>query len=164
MNNIILCGFMGAGKTVVGRELAKITGRRFIDTDEWIAREQGMAIEAIFAARGEEYFRELEHEACRHISQLKNCVVSTGGGALTFERNVEAFKKKDRIVFLDASFEVICDRIGDNTSRPLFRDKEQAKALYEERKSLYEAAADCVVDGDMSARKAALTLAQMLKK
>lgn len=164
MNNIILCGFMGAGKTVVGRELAKVTGRRFIDTDEWIERQQGMAIEAIFAVRGEDYFRELEHEACKDISALKNCIVSTGGGALTFERNVKAFKGKDKIVFLDASFDTICDRIGEGTSRPLFRDKEQAKALYDARKGLYEAAADYVADGDMSARKTALMLSQLVKK
>ena len=163
MNNIILCGFMGSGKTVVGKELAKIMGRKFIDTDELIEKEQGMAIKAIFTARGEEYFRELEYEACKKISDMKNCVISTGGGALTFERNVEVLKKGGKIVLLDASFDTICQRIGDSQSRPLFEDKEKARQLYDERKDKYLAAADYVIDGDLSARKAALDIADMFK-
>lgn len=163
MNSIILCGFMGSGKTVVGKELAKIMGCKFVDTDEMIENEQGVAIKAIFATHGEDYFRDLEHEVCKKVATMKNCVVSTGGGALTFERNVEAIKNGGKIVFLDASFDVICDRIGDSTTRPLFQDKEKAKALYDERKSKYLAASDYVVDGDMSARKTALEIASFFK-
>lgn len=163
MDNIVLCGFMGSGKTVVGKELAKIMGCRFVDTDEMIEEEQGIAIKAIFASRGEDYFRDLEFEMCKKVADLKNCVVSTGGGALTFERNVEAVKKGSKVVFLDASFDVICNRIGNSTTRPLFQDREKAKLLYDERKSKYLAAADYVIDGDMSARKTALSIAEMFK-
>ncbi len=60
--NIVLCGFMGSGKTVVGNELSKIMGRKFVDTDELIEQEQGVAVKAIFAAHGEDYFRDLEFE------------------------------------------------------------------------------------------------------
>ncbi|MGN1122960.1 MAG: shikimate kinase [Eubacterium sp.] len=161
--NIILCGFMGSGKTVVGGELAKIMGRKFIDTDELIEQQQGVAIKAIFAVHGEDYFRELEHECCKQIAQMKNCVVSTGGGAMTFQRNVDALKKTGKIVFLDADFDVICDRIGNSSTRPLFQDREKAKALYDERKSKYLSAADIVVDGNMSARKTAMTIAESFK-
>lgn len=161
--NIILCGFMGSGKTVVGNELAKVMGRRFVDTDEMIEKEQGIAIKAIFAAYGEEYFRDLEFKCCRKAADLKNCVVSTGGGAMTFERNVEAIKKGGKIVFLDADFDVICRRIGNSNTRPLFQDREKAKALYDERKSKYLAAADYVIDGNMSARKTALEIAELFK-
>lgn len=165
MNNIILCGFMGAGKTVVGRELSKLMGCRFIDTDEMIEKEQGIAIKAIFTAHGEEYFRELEHEVCKKVGAMKNCVVSTGGGALTFERNVEAVKSGGaKIVFLDASFDAVCERIGNSSSRPLFQDIKQAKMLYDERREKYEAAADYTVDGDLSARMAALTIADIFKR
>ena len=163
MNNIVLCGFMGSGKTVVGKELAKIMGRKFIDTDEMIEKEQGIAIKAIFASRGEDYFRELEYEVCKKISGLRNCVISTGGGALTFERNVSALKEGGKIVFLDATFETICARIGDNQTRPLFEDREKAKQLYDERKDKYLSAADYVIDGDLSARKAALDIAAIFK-
>lgn len=162
--NIILCGFMGSGKTVVGIELSKIMGRRFVDTDELIEEEQGVAIKAIFAAHGEDYFRDLEFECCKKVAELKNCVVSTGGGAMTFERNVEAIKQSGKIVFLDADFDVICERIGDTNTRPLFQDKAKAKALYDERKSKYLAAADIVINGNMSARKTAMDIAEMFKQ
>ncbi len=161
--NIILCGFMGSGKTVVGNELSKIMGRKFVDTDELIEQEQGVAIKAIFASHGEDYFRDLEFECCKNVAELKNCVVSTGGGALTFERNVEALKESGKIVFLDASFEVICDRIGNSNNRPLFRDRDKARELYNERKSKYLSAADYVVDGDMSARKTAMSIAELFR-
>lgn len=161
--NIVLCGFMGSGKTVVGNELSKIMGRKFVDTDELIEKEQGVAVKAIFAAHGEEYFRELEFECCKNVAELKNCVVSTGGGALTFDRNVEVLKESGKIVFLDASFDVICDRIGNSNNRPLFRDRDKARELYNERKSKYLSAADYVVDGDMSARKTAMSIAEIFR-
>lgn len=161
--NIILCGFMGSGKSVVGRELSKIMGRKLIDTDEYIEKEQGVSIKAIFATHGEDYFRDLEYEMCKKIAEIKNCIVSTGGGAVTFDRNVEVLKKTGKIVFLDADFEVICDRIGDSATRPLFQDKESARALYDERKAKYQACADIVVDGNMSARKTAIDIAAMFK-
>ena len=163
MNNIVLCGFMGSGKTVVGRELAKIMGAKFVDTDELIEKEQGVAIKAIFAAHGEDYFRDLEYEMCKKIAQMKGAVVSTGGGAMTFARNVEAIKQGSKVVFLDASFDVICDRIGNSTTRPLFQDREKAKRLYDERKDKYLAAADYVVNGDMGARKTALEIADLFR-
>lgn len=163
MKNIILCGFMGAGKTVVGRELAKMMGCRFVDTDALIEKEQGIAIKAIFAVHGEAYFRALERDICEQLGNTRNSVIATGGGTLIVPENVEAVRRGGKIVFLDASFETICDRIGDNTTRPLFRDKEQAHALYLERREQYLAAADYVFDGDMSARKTALMIAEIFK-
>ena len=154
---------MGAGKTVVGRELAKLMGFKFIDTDDMIEKEQGIAIKAIFAARGEDYFRTLEREICKKLSSTSNCVISTGGGTLTFKENADELKKSGSVVFLDASFEAIYERIGNNTTRPLFQDAEKARELYNERKSLYTEAADYVVDGDTSARKTALTIAAIFK-
>ena len=154
---------MGSGKTTVGLELAKIMGRKFIDTDEMIENEQGIAIKAIFTIHGEAYFRDLEFECCKSISDMKNCVVSTGGGALTFQRNVDALKQNGKIVFLDADFDVICRRIGNSKTRPLFQDREKAKALYDERKSKYLSAADYVIDGNMSARKTALDIADIFR-
>ncbi|MDD6603548.1 MAG: shikimate kinase [Eubacteriales bacterium] len=163
MTNIVLCGFMGSGKTIVGKELAKIMGCKFVDTDELIEKEQGVAIKAIFATHGEDYFRDLEHDMCKKVATMKNCVVSTGGGAMTYQRNVDAIKEGSKVVFLDASFDVICDRIGDSTTRPLFRDRQKARELYNLRKDKYLAAADYVIDGDMSARKTALEIASIFK-
>lgn len=163
MNNIILCGFMGSGKTTVGMELAKIMGRKFVDTDEMIEQEQGIAIKAIFTVHGEDYFRDLEFECCKNVCNLKNCVVSTGGGALTFQRNVDAIRQGGKIVFLDADFDVICQRIGNSKTRPLFQDREKARQLYDERKSKYMDAADYVIDGNMSARKTAMQIADIFR-
>lgn len=163
MNNIVLCGFMGSGKTVVGKELAKILGVKFVDTDELIEEEQGVAIKAIFATHGEYYFRDLEYEMCKKVAEMNGVVVSTGGGAMTFKRNVDAIKEGSKVVFLDASFDVICDRIGDSTTRPLFQDKEKAKKLYDERKDKYLSAADYVINGDMGARKTAMQIAEIFR-
>lgn len=163
MNNIVLCGFMGSGKTVVGKELAKILGVKFVDTDELIEEEQGVAIKAIFAAHGEGYFRDLEYEMCKKVAEMNGVVVSTGGGAMTFKRNVDAIKEGSKVVFLDASFDVICERIGDSTTRPLFQDKEKAKKLYDERKDKYLSAADYVINGDMGARKTAMQIAEIFR-
>ena len=99
MDNIVLCGFMGSGKTVVGRELAKILGVKFVDTDELIEKEQGVAIKAIFATHGEDYFRDLEYEMCKKVAKMNGVVVSTGGGAMTFERNVEASRTAQGLYF-----------------------------------------------------------------
>ena len=163
MNNIVLCGFMGSGKTVVGKELAKILGVKFVDTDELIEEEQGVAIKAIFATHGEDYFRDLEYEMCKKVAEMNGVVVSTGGGAMTFKRNVDAIKEGSKVVFLDASFDVICDRIGDSTTRPLFQDKEKAKKLYDERKDKHLSAADYVINGDMGARKTAMQIAEIFR-
>ena len=163
MNNIVLCGFMGSGKTVVGKELAKILGVKFVDTDELIEEEQGVAIKAIFATHGEDYFRDLEYEMCKKVAEMNGVVVSTGGGAMTFKRNVDAIKEGSKVVFLDASFDVICDRIGDSTTRPLFQDREKAKKLYDERKDNYLSAADYVINGDMGARKTAMQIAEIFR-
>ncbi len=161
--NIVLCGFMGAGKTVVGKELSKVMGRKFVDTDELVEQKTGMSVPAIFAARGEDYFRELEFEACKEVAKMKNVVVSTGGGAMTFERNVKAVKEGSKVIFLDASFDVICDRVGNGASRPLFKSRENAKKLFDERRVKYLAAADYVVDGNISARKVAVFISEIVK-
>lgn len=146
--NIALCGFMGCGKTCIGRELAKITGRKLVDTDELIEKEQGTTISQIFADKGEGYFRDLEFEMCKKVAEMNDTIISTGGGAMTFERNVDAIKKGATVVFLDADFDIICKRVGDGATRPLFKNKENAKKLYDERRAKYISASDIIVDGN----------------
>lgn len=153
--NIALCGFMGCGKTCIGRELAKTTGRKLVDTDELIEKEQKVTISQIFAEHGEDYFRELEFEMCKKAAEMKDAVISTGGGAMTFQRNVDAIKKGATVVFLDTDFETICKRVGDGATRPLFKNRENAKRLYDERKEKYLNAADIVVDGSLRPAKIA---------
>ena len=82
---------------------------------------------------------------------------------MTFERNVEAIKKGSKVVFLDATFDVICDRVGDASSRPLFKNRENAKKLFNERREKYLSAADFVVDGNIAARKTAVSIADLFR-
>ena len=161
--NIILCGFMGSGKTTIGHELARMTGRKFVDTDNMVENEQGTQIKNIFSEYGEDFFRELEYQACKKVASMQNRVVSTGGGAMTYQRNVDAVKNSGKIIFLDVDFNIICERIGDTSTRPLFQDKEKAKSLYDERKSKYLACADIVIDGNKSAKIVASEIAKMFK-
>ena len=102
--NIILCGFMGAGKTRIGKEISKLTGREFIDTDDIAEEIAGKRIADIFAQSGEQEFRKIETEACIRAAEHDNAVISTGGGAVTFERNTEILKGSGIIIFIDASF------------------------------------------------------------
>lgn len=161
--NIALCGFMGCGKTCIGKELSKLMGIKLVDTDKLIEKEQNKTISQIFAESGETYFRDLEFEICKKVSKMNNTVISTGGGAMTFQRNVDAIKKGATVVFLDASFDVICQRVGDASTRPLFKNKENAKKLYDERKEKYIHAADIIVNGDMSPSKIAAEIAELCK-
>lgn len=163
MNNIVLCGFMGAGKTVVGEKLHELMNYNFIDMDEWIEQEQNMTINEIFRVYGEKYFRDLEHEICKKIANLQRCIVSTGGGTMTYQRNVEAIKKESKIFFLNASYSVICERLENDDTRPLFQDKIKAKKLYDERKEKYFEAADYVINADLSVEETALKIIAILK-
>ncbi len=150
MNNVILCGFMGCGKSTVGKNLARKTGRKFLDMDRYIEEKAGMTVSEIFAAEGEAGFRDREHEACLELAQLHGLIIAAGGGALTFERNVEAFRGKDRIVLLDVELDDIRSRLQNDTTRPLLQrpDRDEAmRALYEKRLPLYRRAADVTVKG-----------------
>ena len=164
MNNIILCGFMGAGKTTIGKALSQKMGYKYLDTDELIENEQGISIKEIFNKYGEQYFRDLEHEVCKKITNIKNIIVSTGGGLMTYQRNSDILKMNDIIFFLDTSFDTICNRISNSDTRPLFKDIDKAKVLYDERKPKYYSVADFVINGDMSVDDIVLKLEEILNE
>jgi len=119
VKNIVLVGFMGTGKSVVGRALAQRLRRPFIDVDELIEREAGRPIRSIFAEEGEAAFRRVEGAAIQRVSQREGQIVATGGGALLDEGNVAALKRHGRLVWLKADPDIILQRIGDAESRPL---------------------------------------------
>lgn len=148
MTNIVLCGFMGSGKSSVGRKLAQTLQMEFVDTDQWIEQRQGRRISAIFAQEGEAFFRELEHEACLQLAGRQNLVLSTGGGTLLSPANAEALRRTGIIFLLDAPLAAIRERLKNDKSRPLLQrpDREEAIArLYAERLPLYREAADHIV-------------------
>jgi shikimate kinase len=148
MKNIVLTGFMGTGKTEVGRELARLLNMKLIDVDAEIERSQKMTIKEIFKQFGEPEFRELETEIIKKISENKNIIISTGGGAVLKQENMDIFRKNGIIVCLTAAPETILKRTSNNTERPLLQVEnplEKIKELLDFRKPFYEKA-DVMLD------------------
>lgn len=141
--NIVLIGFMGSGKSSVGKILAKKMDRVFLDLDEWIERKEGLKISKIFEKNGEQYFRALEKEAVRFVSSYENRVITTGGGVVLDPENLENLRQNGIIVSLIATPETIFERVKNSKHRPLLDvdDKlEKIRKLYDERISLYQKA------------------------
>lgn len=151
--NIVLCGFMGCGKSTIGSLLSKKMGMSFVDLDKYIEKKEQKTVSQIFEDSGEEYFRQLEREASAELSQKKGLIIATGGGTLTYQVNVDAFKKGGKIVLLDIPVEVIAKRLKNDKTRPLLNrpDKDKAmRELYEKRLPLYRSAADITVNAGQS--------------
>ena len=139
---VYLVGFMACGKTAVGSALAARLGVRFIDLDREIETAAGAEVATIFARGGEAVFRDFEHQALRRTSAAAATVVATGGGIMTVERNRALIRELGTSVWLDASFDVILDRLDarGRRKRPLFQDEEQAERLYRNRLADYRRA------------------------
>jgi shikimate kinase len=148
--NIVLIGFMGAGKTVVGAALAERLGFELIDTDSLVASDAGMDVPAVFAAEGENGFRRREAEAVAKACAGTGRVIACGGGAILALRNYQTLKEAGPIVFLRTSVDELVRRLGDGKGRPLLGGKpsEAVPRLLAERGPAYDAAADLVVDTD----------------
>lgn len=146
IRHIYLTGFMGAGKSTIGRALGKRLGVSFVDLDSRIETRCQMSIPRIFAERGEEWFRQQENEALASISGDGDTVIAVGGGALERPDNRRLMRQRGCTVWLDAPFSLILQRLGDGerVGRPLFSDEAAARALFEKRRSQY-ARADYVV-------------------
>lgn len=141
--NIVLVGFMGAGKTTMGRRLASRLGYWFIDMDHQIEKEQGRKISDIFKEEGEAAFRKMETDLLERLGRLNNTVVSTGGGVLITPGHQELIKKIGPSVYLKADVDTLFERASRTNVRPLLKTEnplETVKALFEKRKHLYEMA------------------------
>ena len=121
MRNIVLVGFMGTGKTSVGQKLAECLGMPMIDTDDIIGEDSGMDIPDIFTRYGEVYFRDLESAAVNKAASLENHVISTGGGVVLRESNLEMLKRSGVVFCLTATPEEIWRRVRYGTRRPLLQ-------------------------------------------
>ncbi|MFT8887873.1 MAG: shikimate kinase [Ethanoligenens sp.] len=154
MKNVVLCGFMGSGKSSVGAAMAALTGARFVDMDRYIEKQEGKRVSAIFREKGEAYFRELEKRAAASLSRQSGQIIATGGGAVMRAENVRAFRKGGVIVLLDVPLYVVQKRLHGDRSRPLLNAPDRGRALrelYKKRLPFYRAAADLVVEnrGDL---------------
>ena len=150
--NFVLCGMMGSGKTELGKLLALNTGREWLDSDEVIATRYG-EITGIFAAYGEEYFREKEAQVLKELSLKEGIVLSTGGGAVLRKENVENLKKTGKILFLRAKKDTLLERLSGDKARPLLSQgdenlEEKIQRLLKERNPIYERVADVILDVD----------------
>src|SRR5437764_564748 len=146
---IVLIGFMGAGKSSVGRTLARTTGLARFDTDEMVAARFGATISKIFETHGEEKFREAEADALRELSGKGDAIVVTGGGIVLRPGNVELLRALGIIVHLRADEATLFKRISRRTTRPLLRTANPRATLTEllcARLPLYERTADVEVD------------------
>lgn len=150
MPNITLVGFMGTGKTTVGRILARRLGFTFVDCDDEIEREQGVSISHIFSELGEPHFRQLEHDMIIRLSRSDKLVISAGGGAVINPENVDNMKEGGPVVCLASSPEEILKRVGGSTHRPLLQvpdPKSKVKELLDARAPFY-ARADVTISTD----------------
>ena len=119
--NIVLIGFMGSGKSVVGKLLANNIGFTYFDVDKYIEQESATTIDDIFSKKGEPYFRELETKAIKYASTIGKLIISCGGGAVLKTENMDMLENAGIIVCLKAKPETIFERILTDTSRPLLK-------------------------------------------
>ena len=142
---LYLCGFMGCGKSRIGRELAAALGMRFSDLDEYIVEHEKMTIPEIFGKFGEPHFRELE---AKYIAEMPdNSVTALGGGAIINEATAKTARETGKVIFLDADFETCYRRIRNDRNRPLAYNnpKEKVKVLFEQRRPVYADRADMII-------------------
>lgn len=151
MESIYIVGFMGAGKTTVGKILGEKLGLEVIDTDEVIEAKQQKTVSEIFKENGEEYFRQLEHFVLKDIIK-GDIIITTGGGIVTKEENRKLLKKKKNVFYLKATANTILERLKDDTTRPLLQTKDKLKTieqLLSKRDALYEEVATYTVHTDL---------------
>jgi shikimate kinase len=149
LNNIYFIGLMGAGKTTIGRLIAKQLGMVFYDSDYEIERKTGVKIPLIFELEGEVGFRKRETTVIEELTQLNNIVMATGGGAVLLEENRKFLKNHGKVVYLRANVHDLWLRTRHDKSRPLLQGgniKQKLEKLYIERDPIYTGLADCIVD------------------
>jgi len=149
--NVVLIGFMGCGKSTIGKYLSKKIEFDYLDVDKFIEEKHDHTINYIFNKYGEKYFRKIESEAIHEISTNNNSVISTGGGVVKNQSNIDDLNQNGIIVYLKASVKQIIENIGDDLNRPLLQTEnkhETITKLLEQRKDLYEKAAKVIVNVD----------------
>ena len=152
MDHIILIGFMGAGKTAVGKRLARQMALTFVDTDDMIEAQEDRSISDIFAENGEAYFRSLETDVLHQLLDSKErCVISVGGGLPVQPQNWTVLRELGTVVYLEAEIDTLLGRLKYDTKRPKLQGgdlKEKIETLMEQRKDIYEKTADIRITTD----------------
>jgi len=139
--NIIITGFMGTGKSIVAKELARKLKMEFIDMDQAIEERQGMSISDVFGRYGENYFRKQENKLVKELSQKENMVIATGGGTFLSWDNIRILSQKGRIICLYADSQAIYNRVKRKNNRPLIKGNNilnKINHLLTKRKKIYD--------------------------
>ncbi|MCB1888073.1 MAG: shikimate kinase [Rhodocyclaceae bacterium] len=150
VSNIFLVGMMGAGKTTIGRELAKRLGRRFVDCDHEVEARTGVKIPVIFEIEGEEGFRRRETQALEELSREPGLVVATGGGIVLADENRAILREQGTVIYLDVAPDVLYERTRHDRNRPLLQvdnPRRRIHDLYAAREPLYREVASLIVPG-----------------
>ena len=142
--NIALIGMPSSGKSTVGKILADMLGREIVETDDIIVRNAGKCIKDIFTEDGEAKFRDIESSVIKQVAAQNGKIISTGGGSILRSENLHALQQNSKIVFIDRSLK----NLISSDDRPLSKDMNAVKALYESRYDKYKSAADIIVNGD----------------
>lgn len=147
-DNVVLIGFMGSGKTSVGKALSRGLFKAFVDVDSIIEVEEKMSVSEIFESQGEENFRSLEQKCINKLTQKTGQIISTGGGLPIFS----VIPQKSLIINIDADFDVILNRLSikERAKRPLLQDETEARRLFCARKERYRELAHFSVDANQS--------------
>ena len=153
MRNIVIIGMSGVGKNEVGKELAQKLHWDFLDTDQIIVEQKGISIDEIFQKYGEEYFRECESKVVSNVSKENNTIISTGGGVVLKEENIEKLRQNGYIFLLMGKIDTIVENLHNSTmNKPLLKDsldlKEKVKSLFKSSEHLYLISSDCIVNID----------------
>jgi len=167
MKNIYLVGFMGTGKSAVGRALAKKKKWKFIDLDEFIELREKKAISDIFAQKGEACFRRLEKKALKEVAREEKFVVACGGGIVVDEDNIRVMQETGKIICLKASPKKILERVSGTLHRPLLNvqnPKERIELLLKLRSPYYAKAHKCVDTSRLSIKEVTTKILKILPK
>lgn len=161
---VFLCGFMGCGKTTVGKLAAKKLGCGFYDSDEVIVEREGMSIPEIFAQKGEAYFRQVEVEVIKSLCD-KKAVVACGGGAMLNPESAAAAAKAGVVIFLDLDFETCYARISGDENRPIVMSstKEELEERFNSRQQVYMKHSTMQIDGSGNPMTTADLIADAVK-
>jgi len=164
--NIYLVGFMGTGKTSVGRLLAKQKGWNFVDLDELIEIKEQRRVVDIFAKDGELYFRRIEKKILKHVSTQKKFVVACGGGIVLDKDNIKTMKKTGDLICLSASPEEILKRVSASSGRPLLnvaKPRERIELLMKMRQPYYMQADKIIDTSRLSIKQVTVKISKILK-
>ena len=160
--NIVLIGMPASGKSTIGKLLAKKMNYEYYDADRYLERKENVKISTLFSEKGEEYFRNLETKYLKELSQKNGIIISTGGGAVKREKNMQILGEKGIIVFLNRKIEDIAKE--NHEARPLLQNIDNIYKLYEERIELYNRYSDIIVENNGTLKEVTDRIAEKIEK